>query len=156
MATRATTNIKRRLYQVAYRPTTTFSVPANVSAWNDLLATFTQLGYVSRPSLEAGITKGDVEELDNSNELVLGYNLDLKMKALQTGSSEISEFESLQGDALDIMLYNIDRAIVYKNVIANVFDVVSGGETDGFNFEMTKRNAANLTEIRSHFDIPQV
>jgi len=157
MATRATTNIKRRLYQAAYRATASFSVPADASAWTTLLGTFTQFGYIARPSLEAGISKGDVEELDDSNELVLGFNLDLKMKALQTGASEITEFEGLQGDALDVMLYNVDaqRAIVYKNVICNMFDSIRGGETDSWDFELTKRNAAAVTDIRTHFNIPQ-
>jgi hypothetical protein len=157
MATRATTDIKRRLYQVAQRATTTFSTPAASSDWTTLLGTFTSVGYVRRSSIEGNISRGDSEELDDASELVLGFNLDLKFAALQTGNSEITEFEGLQGDALDIMFYNEDaqRAIVYQNVICNVFDGIKGGETDSFNFEVTKKNAAAVTDIRTHFDIPQ-
>jgi hypothetical protein len=36
-----------------------------------------------------------------------------------------------------------------------VFDTITGGETDSFNFSMTKRNAANITDVRTWFDIPQ-
>jgi hypothetical protein len=158
MATRGTTGIKRRLYQVAQRATTTFATPADAAAWTALLATFTEVGYVQRPSLTAGFEKGDVEELDDASELVLGYNFELSFKALQTEAAAISEFEALQGDALDIMLYNenAERAVVYQNVIANVFDTIVGGETDAFNFSITKRNAAAITDVRTHFDIPQV
>jgi hypothetical protein len=157
MATRATTNIKRRLYQVMQRATASFAAPSASSDWTALKATFSEVGYVQRPSLNAGFEKGDVEELDDASELVLGYNLDLSFKALQTGSSEIAEFEALQGDSLDIMLYNenAQKAIVYQNVICNVFDTIVGGETDSFNFSMTKRNAANITDVRTWFDIPQ-
>jgi hypothetical protein len=112
---------------------------------------------VQRPSLNAGFEKGDTEELDDASELVLGYNLDLSFKALQTEAAAITEFEALQGDALDVMLYNenAQRAVVYQNVICNVFDTIVGGETDSFNFSLTKRNAADITDVRTHFDIPQ-
>jgi len=157
MPTRATTNIKRRLYQVAYRAATTFAVPGSAAAWTTLKGTFTEAGYVRRSSIDGSQEKGDVEELDDASELVLGYNQTVKFTALQTGSTEITAFEALQGDALDIMFYNetAQRAIVYPNCICNVTDIIKGGETDAFNFELTKKNAASITALRTHFDIPQ-
>jgi len=157
MPTRATTNIKRRLYQVAYRAAEAFAVPADASEWATLLATFDPVGYVRRSSIDGSQEKGDVEELDDASELVMGYNQTVKFIALQTADADITEFEGLQGDSLDIMFYNTDaqRAIVYTNCICNVFDNIKGGETDAFSFELTKKNAANVTDLRTHFDIPQ-
>jgi len=157
MPTRATTNIKRRLYQVAYRPTEAFAIPADASEWATLLATFDPVGYVRRSSIDGSQEKGDVEELDDASELVLGYNQTVKFTALQTHEDDITEYEGLQGDALDIMFYNTtaQRAIVYPNCICNVTDVIKGGETDSVNFELTKKNAASITALRTHFDIPQ-
>jgi len=157
MPTRATTNIKRRLYQVAYRATEAFAVPADAAEWATLLATFDPIGYVRRSSIDGSQEKGDVEELDDASELVLGYNQTVKFVALQTEDIDITEYEGLQGDALDIMFYNVtaQRAIVYPNCICNVTDIIKGGETDAFSFELTKKNAASITALRTHFDIPQ-
>ena len=52
MATRATTNIKRRLYQIAIRATAAFSIPADAAAWTTFLGTFTEVGYVRRGSID--------------------------------------------------------------------------------------------------------
>ena len=157
MATRATTNIRRRLYQIAIRAANTFAVPADAAAWTTLVGTFTEVGYVRRGSIEGSQEKGDVEELDDASELVLGFNQTVSFVALQTGASEITEFEGYQGDAVDVLFYNTDaqRAICYKNCVCNVFDVIKGGETDAFQFELTKKNAAAITDLRTHFDIPQ-
>lgn len=157
MATRATTNIKKRLYQIAYRDTEAYAEPADAAAWTTFLGTFTQVGYVRRSDIEGSPEKGDLEELDDGSELVQGWNLNLKFTALQTGAAEITEFDALQGSALDVMFYNIDaqRAVVFKNAICNVYPTFKGGETDSYIFEFTKKNAASVADILAQFDIPQ-
>lgn len=156
MATRATTNIVKRNYKAMYRDPDTVAAPADAAAWSTLLATFTDFGYFRKSSLEVAITKGDIEELDDGSELTLGYNLDLKFDVLQTGASEITELDGIDGEAQDVMLVDLtaNRAVVYANVIVNIGETLGGTGADAFNVEITKKNASSKGAIRTMFDIP--
>jgi len=152
MATRDTAVIKRPLWKVLYRTATTFTHPGGVLAWvNDFYPTFTELGYVARQSIDASVTKGGAEVLDDGSEFTVGYNITLKLEALQSGVLEISEYEGLQSDRLDLLFYwpNSGRAICYKNMLVHVFDGIKGGETDRFIIEAVKQDQPSLTAIRT-------
>lgn len=152
MATRDTAVIKRPLWKVLYRTATTFTHPNGVLAWvNVFYPTFTELGYVARQSIDASVTKGGAEVLDDGSEFTVGYNITLKLEALQSGVLEISEYEGLQSDRLDLLFYwpNSGRAICYKNMLVHVFDGIKGGETDRFIIEAVKQDQPSLTAIRT-------
>lgn len=152
MATRDTAVIKRPLWKVLYRTATTFVQPADSTAWvNTFYPTFTELGYVGRQSIDAAVTKGGAEVLDDGSEFTVGYNITLKLEALQSGVLEISEYEGLQSDRLDLLFYWPDsgRAICYKNMLVHVFDGIKGGETDRFLIEAVKQDQPSLTAIRT-------
>lgn len=155
MATRQTNDIKRRTWKVLYRPTAAFTPPGDIGQFNTLLATFTEVGYVLRSSIEAPINKGGVELLDDGNEYTVSYDINLKFDALQTGASEITEYEGLQGDLLDLLFYapGSGRAIFYRSVIVHILDFIKGGETDRFRFEIVKKDQPNLTAIRYQFGV---
>jgi len=155
MPTRSTANIKRRLYQIAFRLPAAFTVPPNLSAWNTFISTFAQVGYVRRSSIEALLEPGGPEELDNGSEIITEWSLDLKFVALQTGIFDIADYHAMQNIQLDILLYNTDalRAVFYPTLYCTVRDAIKGGETDSFMFDL-KRKAGSITSLRTHFNIP--
>lgn len=159
MATRDTATIRRPLWKVLYRTAMTFHQPGDILAWiNDFYPTFTELGYVARQSIDASVTKGATEILDDGSEYTVGYDITLKLEALQSGSSEISEYEGLQGTSKDILLYWPDsgRAICYKQMLIHVFDGIKGGETDRYRIEAVKKDQRSLAAIRTKMDIPGI
>lgn len=155
MPTRSTTNIKRRLYQLAFRIPQSFAVPADLSEWGTFLSTFAQIGYVRRSSIEALLEPGGSEELDNGNEITTEWSLEVKFAALQTGIFDIADYHAMQNLQIDLLLYNTDalRAIFYPTLYCTVRDSIKGGETDVFLFDLN-RKAAAITDLRTHFNIP--
>jgi len=155
MATRDTAAIKRPLWKVMYRAAASFTAPGDISAWNTLIATFAEMGYVGRQSIDVPIEKGGVEVLDDGSELTVGYNITLKFDALQAGVLEIAEYEGLQGDRVDFMFVwpNGGRAIFYGNLLMHVMDVIKGGETDRFRIEAKKQDQPSITAIRTRISL---
>ncbi|MCA9400724.1 MAG: hypothetical protein KC713_03795 [Candidatus Omnitrophica bacterium] len=155
MPTRSTTNIKRRLYQIAFRLPQSFVAPTDLSEWGTFLSTFAQIGYVRRSSIEALLEPGGSEELDNGNEITTEWSLSVQFAALQTGIFDIADYHAMQNLQIDLLLYNADalRAIFYPTLYCTVRDSIKGGETDVFLFDL-KRKAAAITALRTHFNIP--
>lgn len=155
MPTRSTANIKRRLYQIAFRVPQSFAVPADLSEWSTFISTFAQIGYVRRSSIEALLEPGGSEELDDGNEITTEWNLSVQFAALQTGIFDIADYHAMQNLQIDLLLYNADalRAVFYPTLYCSVRDSIKGGETDMFLFDM-KRKAGSITSLRTHFNIP--
>jgi hypothetical protein len=153
--TRATTNIKRRLYQIAFRLPQSFTVPTDLSEWNIFITTFAQIGYVRRQSIDCSLESSGIEELDDGSEIILEWSLDLKFTALQTGITDIADYLNFANLKIDLILYNTDalRAIFYPTLYCNAWDSIKGGETDSFLFSL-KRKAGTIIDLRTHFNIP--
>lgn len=154
MPTRSTTNIKRRLYQIAFRLPQSFVAPETLTEWGIFLSTFAQIGYVRRSSIEALLEPGGSEELDDGNEIITEWSLNVKFAALQTGITDIADYNLFQNLQIDLLLYNTDalRAIFYPTLYCTARDSIKGGETDVFLFDL-KRKATAIADLRTHFNI---
>lgn len=156
MATRALTNILRRSYRWMYRTTATAAAPADLAAWTTMLGTFTELGYTRKGDTVANINKGDTEILDDDKVKTMSYNLELNTSMLQTGASDLTEIDNINGTNVDIMLVDETalRAHVFKNVVIDIFLRIAGGATDTYAVECAKENASSISSILLSFDIP--
>ena len=157
MATRQNTDIKRRAYRVLTRDPQADggSVPVD---WSTFFATFTEMGHTERDTLELPVEVGDTVILDDGARVVLGYNLDGSFKLLQTGDSEITEFEALNGKKQDVMFYaetaTPARVHVFHDITLDVFLAIGSNEVDGYTCNLVKDNAPTTGDIYISYDQP--
>jgi hypothetical protein len=155
VATRATTNIKIPHYRLLYRTAAAFSEPAGASSFAVFLATFTEIGYAKK-GMTLELVKGDVEELDDGTEHVIGYNGKLEGELLQTLDTDYDEIEGLEGVSTDYLLYDedLERCVFLPTALMYVEESVVSGEIEVIPITFTKKNVAARTSFRTRFAEP--
>ena len=155
MATRATTNIKIPHYRLLYRTAGAFAEPATASAFAVFLATFTEIGYAKK-GMTLELVKGDIEELDDGTEHVIGYNGKLEGELLQTLDTDYDEFEALEGVSTDYLLYDedLERVVFLPTALMYVEENIVSGEIESVPITFTKKNVSSRTAFRTRFAEP--
>lgn len=147
-------NIKKRRYKVMNRTPAAFSVPADLTEHNTLLATFSELGYCRDKTIKSDIVKGDEETLDDGKKKTLGRNGVLEGVLLQSGSADYTNYEGIEDIEQDILLVSEEIAIFFPNAILTFDEGISSGDTEAIPFKYEAENLASKAEFRTRFAVP--
>jgi len=162
MATRATTGIKRRGYQVLTRDVIAGAgdVPADLTAWTTFLGTFTDLGFHQLDTLDLPISIQETVVLDDSQDLTISWELEGEFLLVQTEAAAIAEYDALNNKSQDVLFHaplaSPERALVLPNIVLGLLPRIGGDQIDAYNATVVKRNAGDPSDIFSHYDVPIV
>ena len=156
---RTAANVKKRRYKFMYRTAAAFGSGNwdTIANHDTFLATFTD-GGICRAGLGFTVENGDIEEIDDGSEIVMGKNAVFEAEFLQSDVTDYTALEAIEGIAQDILLVPTDdllNEIVIGEALLYIGEEVKSGDTEVIKLTYNKTNVASSSVFRTRFGIPQ-